>query len=167
MSKEEFAKIKDAYNTLREAERRKIIDSLANRKDENGKKLFSKILGASYIKPYLYCGGMGKTDYGKHHLEKTYNLSNWKYIETCYNGEYVLISLQSFDIDPSEHNVHVLFDRIGILLGKPTIDTMQDSGMKISTALTQMETTKWQLPLSGTEIDELIQYIICLVETSL
>ncbi|EJG44206.1 hypothetical protein AMCSP13_001659 [Streptococcus pneumoniae 2070335] len=32
-----------------------------------------------------------------------------------YKGNDILISLQSFDIDPNSKELHVLYDRIGIL----------------------------------------------------
>ena len=164
MSEEEFLIIKEKYCSLREIERIIIIDKLAEKTNENGNYLFTKVSGDSYAKPFLYRGGMGRTDYGKKHLEDKYDLSNWKYIETCYKGEYVFISLQSFDIDPETHNVHVLYDRLGLLIGYPHVDEMLICGTKVSSVLAQMQITKWQLPLSDTEVDELIQYIMELVE---
>ena len=46
---------------------------------------------------------------------RPYDLSNHMWIDLNYKGNDILISLQSFDIDPNSHNVHVLYDRVGIL----------------------------------------------------
>ena len=43
------------------------------------------------------------------------------WIDLSYKGNEILISLQSFDIDPNKKgnkNLHVLYDRIGILFEK-------------------------------------------------
>ena len=72
---------------------KKIIDSLASKIDKDGNHLFTKKDGTKYCKKNLYCGGSGKHNYTSNRkLEKKYDLSNHKYIETKYKGQYVFIS---------------------------------------------------------------------------
>ncbi len=160
MDKMAFYDIKEKYNELRENERKRIIDFLAKRKDEQGNVLFSKINGADYSK-YRYNGGSGSVNYGERKdrpLTPTYNLSNWKYIETKCKGKYIFISLQCFDLDPNYHNVHVLFDRVGVLIEEPQV--IKFEGEKVSDAFIRMKITNFELPLSDDEIDSLIDSII-------
>ena len=94
------------------------------------------------------------------------------WIDLCYKGNDILISLQSFDIDPNnEKNLHVLYDRIGIIFGKDeesdnkdeesdNKDGKPDNELKVSDAFLKMETTNWELPLSEAEMDEMVDYII-------
>lgn len=157
-----FNKVRNEYFSYREKERRRIIDCIAQKKDSEGKAVFTKVNGKEYDTHNprnLYSGGKGISKYssGKR-LEKVYDLSNWKYIETSYKGNYVFISLQSFDIDPNSKNVHILFDRIGILYEKPVIKDFD--GMKICDAFLKMKTTNWQLPLEDNEINKLVECII-------
>ena len=79
------------------------------------------------------------------------------WIDLSYKGNDILISLQSFDIDPNSHNIHVLYDRIGIIFGK---DGKPDNELKVSDDFLKMETTNWELPLSEAEMEEMVNYII-------
>lgn len=87
------------------------------------------------------------------------------WIDLSYKGNDILISLQSFDIDPNnEKNLHVLYDRIGIIFGKDeesdNKDGEPDNELKVSDAFLKMETTNWELPLSEAEMEEMVNYII-------
>lgn len=155
-----FLDIKKKYITLRENERKKIIDCLANKIDKDGNHLFTKNDGAIYCRNYRYCGGSGNSNYtsgGK--LKKDYDLSNHKYIETRYKGQYVFISLQSFDIDPCTKNLHILYDRIGIMFEEDNI-TKTEENVEVSNAFIKMKTTDWELPLSNKDLNDLIDYIV-------
>ncbi len=162
--KNNFCSIKEAYNECRENERKRIIDFIAERKDEQGNYMFSKKSGADYSN-HKHDGGRGIKEYGNRKerpLKPTYNLSNWKYIETCYRGQYIFISLQCFDLDPSSNNIHVLFDRIGVLFKEP--ENIKFENEMVSNAFLKMESTKWELPLSDEDINSLIDWIIERVE---
>ena len=163
MCLDKFENIKKAYKDCREDQRRKIIDSLAKKIDANGQALFTKKNGKNYSNDrYRYSGGSGRINYGKKRLAPAYDLSNWKYIETRYKGNYVFISLQSFDIDPSSSskNIHVLYDRIGLLFEEPQFLKVYPDEMKIKDSFIKMKTTNFELPLNDDEIDNLIDYII-------
>ena len=85
------------------------------------------------------------------------------WIDLSYKGNDVLISLQSFDIDPNKKgnkNLHVLYDRIGILFEKGGKILLSDNKSKVSDAFLKMETTNWELPLSEAEMEEMVDYII-------
>ena len=83
------------------------------------------------------------------------------WIDLNYKGNDILISLQSFDIDPNgKKNLHVLYDRIGILFEKGGKILLPDNELKVSDAFLKMETTNWELPLSEAEMEEMVDYII-------
>ena len=82
------------------------------------------------------------------------------WIDLNYKGNDILISLQSFDIDPNSHNLHVLYDRIGILFEKDGKILLPDNKSEVSDAFLKMETTNWELPLSEAEMEEMVDYII-------
>ena len=112
MNKEDFLKIKEAYKSARTEEKKRIKDFLLSKRDSN---FFLKEKDATDT--FVRTGG----GYGKKHylsggnLLRPYDLSNHMWIDLNYKGNDILISLQSFDIDPNSHNVHVLYDRVGIL----------------------------------------------------
>ena len=81
------------------------------------------------------------------------------WIDLSYKGNDILISLQSFDIDPNK-NLHVLYDRIGILFEKDGKILLPDNKSEVSDAFLKMETTNWELPLSEAEMEEMVDYII-------
>ena len=86
------------------------------------------------------------------------------WIDLSYKGNDILISLQSFDIDPNSNNLHVLYDRIGIIFGKDeesdNKDGKLDNELKVSDDFLKMEITNWELPLSEAEMEEMVNYII-------
>ena len=164
MNKEEFLKIKEAYKSARTEERESIIDFLLNKKDNDGNLVFLKEKDGTdtFVKT---SGGCGKPNYSSGGtLSRPYDLSNHMYIDLSYKGNEILISLQSFDIDPNSHNIHVLYDRIGIIFWKDEeLDNKAgepDNELKVSDAFLKMETTNWELPLSEADMEEMVNYII-------
>ncbi len=153
MEKRNLQTVKNEYNNLRNTERSRIVEALRKAKDAHGVNLFSDISATQ-----------GAWNYGGDRINGKYNLGNWKYIEAKCKGKYVLISLQCFDIDPNTHNVHVLLDRIGLLLEKPTTIQLGNHGMQISDAIIKMEITGWELPLNNNEIENLIRHIVASIE---
>ena len=150
--------IRKTHEIARESERKRIIDYIAKQKDEKGKPLFCKVNGNNYESD-LYRGGKGVTYYGKNRFKNNYDLSNWKYIETKYKNKYVFISLQSFDIDPKEKNIHVLYDRIGIFIGEKEPKSIKLGNIAVSPMFKEMIVTEYQLPLSDNDIQSLIMDI--------
>ena len=121
MNKEDFLKIKEAYKSARTEEKKRIKDFLLSKRDSDGNLIFLREKDATDT--FVRTGG----GYGKKHyssggtLSRPYDLSNHMWIDLKYKGNDILISLQSFDIDPNENkNLHVLYDRIGILFEKAT-----------------------------------------------
>jgi len=159
-NKEEFLKIKEAYKNARTEERKSIIDFLLNKKDNDGNLVFLKekdgtdtFVGRSR--------GRGWPNYSSGRtLSRPYDLSNHMWIDLSYKGNEILISLQSFDIDPNSHNIHVLYDRIGIMFEKDGIILLPDNKSEVSDAFLKMETTNWELPLSEADMEEMVSYII-------
>ena len=160
MNKEEFLKIKEAYKSARLEEKTRIIEFLLNKKDNDGNLVFLKekdgtdtFVGRSI--------GHGKPNYSSGRtLSRPYDLSNHMWIDLSYNGNDILISLQSFDIDPNSNNLHVLYDRIGIIFGKDGKILLPDNKSEVSDAFLKMETTNWELPLSEADMEEMLNYII-------
>ena len=166
MDKEEFLKIKEAYKSARTEEKKRIIDFITKKKDKEGNFLFTKSKDKLYTTRNQYKGGRGDKKYTSgSRLSRPYDLSNHMWIDLSYKGNDILISLQSFDIDPNnEKNLHVLYDRIGIIFGKDeesdNKDGEPDNELKVSDAFLKMETTNWELPLSKAEMEEMVDYII-------
>lgn len=152
-----FDNAKENYSTLRSLERSRIVAYL--KKD----KSFSDVKGNvenSRIKNYT-SGGT---------LSPSYDNSNWKWITGQCNGVDFLLSLQTFDIDKSSHNIHALLDRIGLYLYKNsdqnpeniTIDKeFSDNGKSIRVAdyFVRMKKTDFELPLSDGDLKKLAAYI--------
>ncbi|MDU7196074.1 hypothetical protein JQM34_000158 [Streptococcus oralis] len=165
MNKEEFLKIKEAYKSARTEERKSIIDFITKKKDEKGNYLFTKSKDKPYNTRNQYSGGGGNKKYTSgSRLSRPYDLSNHMWIDLNYKGNDILISLQSFDIDPNSHNLHVLYDRIGIIFEKDEEsddkDGKPDNELKVSDDFLKMETTNWELPLSEADMEEMVDYII-------
>lgn len=160
-----FEQIKKEYIQNRENERKKIIDYLAKQKDAEGNPLFKKENGKTYEdNHYRYSGGTGSSVYGKTRFENSYDLSNWKYIVTKYNDTKILISLQSFDIDPNSGNVHILTDRIGLYfydnVSEEKIEVkIGDRTQKIADPFLKMQVTEFELPLSEQNLAGLVELI--------
>ena len=159
-NKEEFLKIKEAYKNARTEERKSIIDFLLNKKDNDGNLVFLKEKDGTdtFVGRSRGCGKSNYSSGGT--LSRPYDLSNHMWIDLSYKGNEILISLQSFDIDPNSHNIHVLYDRIGIMFEKDGIILLPDNKSKVSDAFLKMETTNWELPLSEADMEEMVNYII-------
>lgn len=161
MNKEEFLKIKEAYKSARTEERKSIIDFITKKKDNEGNYLFTKSKDKPFNTRNQYLGGRGDEKYTSgRRLSRPYDLSNHMWIDLSYKGNEILISLQSFDIDPNSHNIHVLYDRIGIMFEKDCIILLPDNKSEVSDAFLKMETTNWELPLSEADMEEMVNYII-------
>ncbi|MBN6014040.1 hypothetical protein [Streptococcus oralis] len=160
-NKEEFLKVKEAYKSARTEEKKRIKEFLLSKRDGDGNLIFLKEKDGTdtFVKTR---GGSGRPNYSSGGtLSKPYDLSNHMYIDLSYKGNDVLISLQSFDIDPNKKkSLHVLYDRIGIMFGKDDIILLPDNKSKVSDAFLKMETTNWELPLSEAEMEEMVNYII-------
>ena len=169
MNKEEFLKVKEAYKNVRLEEKKKIIDFLLNKKNNHGNLIFLKKTDINKnelnkdedISFVQTSGGSGKPNYSSGGtLSRPYDLSNHMYIDLSYKGNDILISLQSFDIDPNSNNPHVLYDRVGILFEKGDKILLPDNELKVRDDFLKMETTNWELPLSGADMEEMVNYII-------
>ena len=161
MNKEEFLKIKEAYKSARTEGRKSIIDFITKKKDNEGNYLFTKSKDKPFNTRNQYLGGRGAEKYTSgRRLSRPYDLSNHMWIDLSYKGNEILISLQSFDIDPNSHNIHVLYDRIGIMFEKDCIILLPDNKSEVSDAFLKMETTNWELPLSEADMEEMVNYII-------
>ncbi|VMP46509.1 Uncharacterised protein [Streptococcus pneumoniae] len=161
MNKEDFLKIKEAYKSVRLEEKNRIKDFLLSKRDSDGNLIFFKEkdgtdtfvrTGRGYGNKHYSSGGT---------LSRPYDLSNHMWIDLSYKGNDILISLQSFDIDPNnEKNLHVLYDRIGIMFEKDGKILLSDNKSEVSDAFLKMETTNWELPLSEADMEEMVNYII-------
>ena len=171
MNKEEFLKIKEAYKSARTEEKKRIKAFLLSKRDSDGNLIFLKEKDGTdtFVKTSR---GSGRSNYSSGGtLSRPYDLSNHMWIDLSYKGNDILISLQSFDIDPNSHNLHILYDRIGIKFGKDEEtdnkneesddkDGKPDNELKVSDDIFKMETTNWELPLSEAEMEEMVDYII-------
>lgn len=162
-NKEEFLKVKEAYKSTRLEEKNRIKDFLLSKRDSDGNLIFLKekdgtdtFVGRSR--------GRGWPNYSSGRtLSRPYDLSNHMWIDLSYKGNDILISLQSFDIDPNSKELHVLYDRIGILFEQSKkIPIFKDcyTITKVRDAFLKMETTNWELPLSEADMEEMVNYII-------
>ncbi len=128
-----FTVIKKAYTEMRELERKKILGFLIDK-------------GLNMVNtPKSGKGSSNYTNGGK--LERSYDLSNWKWVEGIVDDKKFLVSLQAFDYDKSSKNVHVLMDRIGIC--------KYDKNAKHPDYLNTMEVTSLELPLNEDDLEEL------------
>ena len=163
MDKEEFLKIKEAYKSARTEEKKRIKAFLLSKRDSDGNLIFLKEKDGTdtFVQT---SGGSGKPNYSSGGtLSRPYDLSNHMWIDLSYKGNDVLISLQSFDIDPNKKgnkNLHVLYDRIGIMFEKDGKILLPDNKSEGSDAFLKMETTNWELPLSEADMEEMVDYII-------
>ena len=161
MNKEEFLKIKEAYKSARAEERKRIIDFITKKKDKEGNYIFTKSKDKPYNTRNQYSGGRGDKNYTSgSRLSRPYDLSNHMWIDLSYKRNNILISLQSFDIDPNSNNPHVLYDRVGILFEKGGKILLPDNELKVSDDFLKIETTNWELPLSEADMEEMVNYII-------
>lgn len=169
-----FVKAKNDYANARKNERKKVINYLVRQVDGSGNPLFTK--GATG-KRLDNRGGCGNANYGDKRFKQKFDLSNWIWIEVCYKNELsVLISFQTFDIDPSTKNIHVLFDRIGMIVYEAVPDRKDnlksaifewrknDNNTRkvadVSNAIYLMQNTDIDLPLN----DEKLKTLVCCIE---
>jgi hypothetical protein len=81
------------------------------------------------------------------------------WIEAQRNGIWVIVSLQVLDQDPHSFNIHALMDRVGVqVLGEESADPDTDP-------LFEKCTTKFTLPLTDADLNELIAFIESQAET--
>lgn len=129
-----YEEIRNEYNNLRNSERIKLRDFLADKE------------GVTVSKHWR--SGKGIKDYTSgHRLLKEYDLSNWLYIEGKIYDVNFFVSFQAFDIDPNSFNIHTLKDRIGIAFytGDYTFEKVLDN----------MKITNYELPLSEKDMNEI------------
>lgn len=126
-----FLEAKETYNAFREFERKKIINYLI----EKGLKIQQN-------------GGMGHSHYTNGgQLERSYDLTNWKWVSGSNGEKKFFISLQAFDKDRSSKNYHVLMDRIGICFYN--MDEKKPDYFHI------MKVTSLELPLNENDLEDL------------
>lgn len=129
-----FEKIKEAYVLARYEERQKIVKYLEKHYEGSRIKVVTR-------------GGRGQRDYtsGGELSKKSYDLSNWMYVELRDKNKnpLYLISLQPFEQDQGTGNYHVLMDRIGIY--------SYENGNKNS-IIPNMKITNYELPLSESDL---------------
>lgn len=130
-----FMEAKEKYNALREFERKKIIHYLI----EKGMKV-SQTGGMGY--PCYTNGG---------NLQRSYDLTNWKWVTVSVKNKELFISLQAFDQDRKSKNYHVLMDRIG-LCSYPKTEKKPDYNKL-------MKVTSLELPLDEKDLDELYKML--------
>ena len=107
MDKEEFLKIKEAYKSARTEEKKRIKAFLLSKRDSDGNLIFLKEKDGTdtFVQT---SGGSGKPNYSSGGtLSRPYDLSNHMWIDLSYKGNDVLISLQSFDIDPNKKEIKI------------------------------------------------------------
>lgn len=98
-----FQDAKNEYERQREQERKSLAAYLAAHKgiENAGMKV---VTGGT--------AGRGSQNY-----RGNYDLTNWKWVEVKgEKGFSIVISLNMLDVDPSTHNIHSLYDRIGLVL---------------------------------------------------
>lgn len=128
-----FLETKEKYNALRENERKKIISYLS----EKGFKTSCS-------------GGKGISNYTNNgQLDKSYDLTNWKWVDATKGNIKYLISLQAFDRDTGSKNYHVLMDRIGICAFSKEVEKPDYFSL--------MKMTSLELPLVENDFDELFE----------
>ena len=131
----DFIRIREQYNDLREQQRKEIAAYL---KDNN----FVVKDGRS---------GRGKKEYTSGNRFITpYDLSNWKWIDCSLDDRNFIISLQCFDVDPNTYNHHVLMDRIGIYAYKK---------YNSYDAYTKMIPTEIDLPMDDDKLNRLLNLL--------
>lgn len=131
--KKVFLETKEKYNSLREDEREKIINYLSEKGFE-----------------VSFRGGKGKPNYKNYgKLERSYDLTNWKWVDATKGNVKYFISLQAFDMDTSSKNYHILMDRIGICA---FVNEVRNPDY-----FNHMNMTSLELPLGERHLDELLE----------
>ncbi len=133
----DFKEIKDKYNQARKDERDKIARFF------NEDKEFETERPAARNGSSKYSSG--------NRLVKEYDLRNWQWVCVKRNDVHFLISLQTFDKDPTTGNFHVLMDRIGIYAYVGEYSPIE--------AQTKMMITNIELPIDDEKMKELANMI--------
>lgn len=103
-----FQDAKNEYERQREQERVSLVAYLAAH--EGIKAAGLHVVTAANA-------GKGRPDYTAHGMISAFDLRNWKWVEVKgEKGFSIVISLNMLDVDPSTHNIHSLYDRIGLVL---------------------------------------------------
>lgn len=142
-----FCAVKNAYTQIRLKEKEKLRLFLK----ENGFEVRQKN------------AGHGRSDYGRTHLEKLYDNTNWMWIEACRDNALYIISFQAFDQDPGSKNRHALMDRIGVY--KYECDSFEAEKKKKTSkynaddAFERMQTSAYDLPLSAEDMRGLVDWM--------
>ena len=84
-------------------------------------------------------------------MVKEYDLRNWQWVCVKRNDVHFLISLQTFDKDPTTGKFHVLMDRIGIYAYVGEYSPIE--------AQTKMMITNIELPIDDEKMKELANMI--------
>lgn len=127
----DFSEIKNMYNEERKKERNKISSFFRTQDD--------------FEKPDARAGDKNYNSGGR--LKEKYDLSNWMWVCVKRNDVHFIVSLQTFDRDPSTGNLHVLIDRIGIYAYIGHYSSIDGQ--------TKMMTTNIELPLDDKKLNEL------------
>jgi len=133
----DFLKAKKEYVSFREKERKRIKFFLT----QNG---YTVKTGSKEGK-----GSSSYTNNGK--IGKSFDLTNWKWVEATKGDILYFISLQAFDRDAKHNNYHVLLDRIGICTFPIGATEIEKDYFKC------MEDTLLELPLSENDLEELLK----------
>lgn len=139
----EFNEIRNAYIDAREAERRKIVNFFKEREKEG----------------FTVCanGGSGAANYkSQGRLKEEFDLRIWKWVEIEKNSVHFLISLQPFERDKNNNDLHVLMDQIGIYV--------YTGDYSATDAQTKMMVTQIGLPMDVEKLNKLAEIIKSLSE---
>ncbi|MGG4501641.1 hypothetical protein [Paenibacillus polymyxa] len=133
----DFLKAKKEYVSFREKERKRIKFYLT----QNG---YTVKTGSKE--------GKGSSSYTNNRkLEKSFDLTNWKWVEATKENVLYFISLQAFDRDTKNNNYHVLLDRIGVCAFPIDATEIEKDYFKC------MEATSLELPLCENDLEELLK----------
>ncbi|MDQ0112458.1 hypothetical protein [Paenibacillus harenae] len=133
-----FLKAKNEYESLREDERKGIKRYLSE-------KGFTVKTGGKEGR-----GSSAYTNSGKSKMKRSYDLTNWKWVEATKGSITYFISLQAFDRDTGSTNYHVLFDRIGVCAFS------KEAKVNEKDYFNCMQVTSLELPLRENDLDELL-----------
>lgn len=102
-----FKEARDEYERQREQERISLATYLAAHEG---------IKSAGLHVATATSAGKGCADYTAHGTIHAFDLRNWKWVGITGAGGFdCAISLNMLDIDPRTHNIHSLYDRIGLV----------------------------------------------------
>lgn len=131
---DDFNEFKRKYAYIREIQRHLIVSYL----NSCGKGFRAEIKGGSGRKNYTAGGN----------LKKPYDLSNWKWVNVYRGQSSVSVILNPLDQDPVSHNIHALYDRIGVLY-----HTQEENPLRLP------DDTGIDLPVDGEKLAELAEIL--------